>query len=359
MQKLFEKKSDCFGCEVCSAVCPQGAITMERDIEGFVYPKIDSEMCIACGLCEEVCPGKHSLAKTGCRAYAVRCKDEKVLYGSTSGGAFSLIASYVLEEGGLVCGAVFDKDFNVVHILSKDIGPMRKSKYIQSSMGSCLKDMEQVLKEGKDVLFSGTPCQCHGIKMLLGKYSGLHFVSLVCHGVTSPGLWADYRSWLENNGKLKEYCFRDKRRLNDAHTVAYTVSDSEKTAEFQRDPWCRIYVKSVALRPSCYKCAYCFPERDFDFSIGDFWGIDKVYPELADGKGTSLVIAGSDWAHRVIEKIRTSALVLEVKLEQSLQESLIKPVKEPILRRFLFADFVGKGPDGCCDVPLLLKKYGC
>jgi len=359
MQKLFEKKSECYGCEVCSAVCPQGAITMKRDTEGFAYPVIDGEICIDCGLCEEICPKKHPIEKTECRSYAVRCNDDAVLYGSTSGGAFSLIASCVLEEGGLVCGAVFDKDFNVVHVLSGDIGPMRKSKYIQSGMGTCLKDMELALKSGKEVLFSGTPCQCHGVKMLLGKYSGLHLVSLVCHGVMAPGLWEDYKSWLEKDGKLTEYCWRDKRRLDDAHTVAFTVDGNETVAIFQKDPWCRIYSKSVALRPSCHECDYCFPERDFDFSIGDFWGIDKIHPELADGKGTSLVIAGSDWALNVMEKVRSSAFVLDVGTEQALQESLVKPVKEPFLRRFFFTDFARKGSDGCCDIPLLLKKYGC
>jgi len=358
MQKLFERKSDCSGCEACSAICPQGAIKMMRDEEGFAYPLIDEKLCTDCGLCAKTCPGKHSLGKTEYQAYAVRCNDENLLYQSTSGGAFSLIASCVLKEGGLVCGATFDQDFRVVHVLSDDVSPMRKSKYSQSSMGKCYEEMERALQDGKQVLFSGTPCQCHGVKQVLGKYQGLILVSLLCHGVLPPALWEEYKSWLEKNGKLQNYCWRDKRCLNDGHVIAYTVGEEETATLFQKDPWARIFIKNLALRPSCHECAYRFLERDFDFSIGDFWGIEKICPNLADGKGTSLVIAGSERALEIMQKIKDVAQVLEVELEPELKETLTKPVKETILRKFLFMDFARKGSDGCCDVQFMLKKYG-
>ena len=358
MLELFEKKTECFGCEACVAVCPQKVIVMKRDGEGFAYPAIEEERCIDCGMCEEICPHKHPLLAVEPRAYAVRCNDIDVLYRSTSGGAFSLIASCILREGGLVCGAVFDDDFQVVHVLSDDIHPMRKAKYVQSSIGNCFLEMEETLKAGREVLFSGTPCQCHGVKRLFGKHPGLLLVSIICRGVQSPALWEEYRRWLEKDGVLSAFCFRDKRRLNDAHTVSWTVGGEENEALYQKDPFCRFFAKELSLRPACYHCPYCRPEKDFDFTIGDFWGIEQFLPELADGKGTSLVLAGSESARRIMEEIRTSARVWEAEPEQYMQESLRAPAKEPFLRKFFYKDFQQKGADGVCNMELLLKKYG-
>ena len=264
----------------------------------------------------------------------------------------------MIRRGGLVCGAVFDGEFHVVHALSDEIAPMRKSKYVQSRLGACLEEMERALKEGREVLFTGTPCQCHGVKRLFGAYPGLILMSLVCRGVQPPALWEEYKAWLERDGKLTAFCFRDKRRRNDAHTVSCTVGGAEREDFFNRDPFCRIYTKCLALRPSCYRCPYCFPDREFDFTVGDFWGIGEVVPELADGKGVSLVLTGSERAGEAIESLGAGATVVEVAPERALQEALRQPAKETMLRRFFFLDFARKGDGGTCDMALLLKKYG-
>ncbi len=358
MQKLFEKKAACFGCEACAAACPQKAVRMERDGEGFAYPVVDEALCTDCGLCAEVCPALHPLEKKACRAYAVRCSDLRTLYASTSGGAFSLIASRILKRGGLVCGAVFDETFKVVHRLSDDIAPMRKSKYVQSSLGGCFAELEEALRQGREVLFTGTPCQCHGIKRLYGKYPGLIIAALLCRGVQPPALWEEYTDYLREQGELTAFCFRDKRRADDAHTVSCTVGGTETAVSYNKDPFCRIYTKDLALRPSCYACPYCRPDKDFDFTIGDFWGIEKIRPELADGKGMSLVIAGSPYAVETMEELRGTDFVMDVTEEQAMQPALCESAKETMLRKFLFKDLAQKGPNGRCNMPMLLKKYG-
>lgn len=359
MMQLYSQKNACFGCSACQAVCPNRAITMEPDAEGFFYPVIDPEKCIDCGSCAAVCPAVHPPEGTAGVAYAVRCNDMDLLKNSSSGGAFSLIARQILQSGGLVCGAVFDEAFRVCHVLSDDIAPMRKSKYVQSDLQGVYDAIRQALAAGKQVLFTGTPCQCDGVLHYFGQQpDGLILVALVCRGVQSPGLWADYTASIARNGQLEAYCFRDKRSRNGGHTVAYTTGGTEKAVPMDKDSFSRLYLKCLTLRPSCYRCPYTRWELPFDLTIGDFWGIEKIRPELEDGMGTSLVIARTEAGRALLKAVSPHALVLESSREEADQPALQIPAKESILRKLLFRDYAKKDADGHCDIPLILKKYG-
>lgn len=356
--ELFAEPKKCFGCGSCAAACPQGAITMRQDREGFEYPSVGSNLCTECGVCRAVCPAHVQLTRREGRFFALRCRDAVLLQKSSSGGAFSLIAGEILSDGGLVCGACFDGDFQVKHCLSDDISPMRKSKYVQSDMRDCFVPIRDALVSGQQVLFSGTPCQCHAlVAFLRGRSENLHLVSLVCRGVASPGLWRDYVRWL-GGGRIEKFDFRDKRRRNSGHTVSYMVNGTETAVSMHQDGFSRLYNLCLTYRPSCYGCPYCSPDNDFDFTIGDFWGAEKVLPELADGRGASLVIARGRWAEEMIDRLRDRAEIFLCSEEDALQPALLSPAKEPLLRRFLFRDFEKKDADGCCDIPLILKKYG-
>ena len=359
MTQLFENKASCFGCGACQAVCPASAIAMTADAEGFAYPVIDAEKCVDCGGCVNVCPAKEPIQGLEGAVYAVRCRDLELLQSSSSGGAFSLIARQVLKNGGLVCGAAFDSAFHVRHILSDDIAPMRKSKYVQSELEGIYHSIAQALREGKQVLFTGTPCQCDGVRHYFGEQpEGLILAALVCRGVQSPGLWGDYVNYISGDGRLEAYCFRDKRSRNDGHTVAFTVDGRERACPMNQDPFSRLYIKCLTLRPSCYQCPYTRFDLPFDLTIGDFWGIEKTHPELADGLGTSLVIARTDAGKALLEQIGPYGLVRQSTREAADQPALNEPAKESILRKLLFRDFARKGENGCCDMAMILKKYG-
>lgn len=359
MMQPFEHKASCFGCGACQAVCPTDAITMTADPEGFAYPVVNPEKCSACGSCAAACPARHPFRGTAGDAYAVRCNDMELLKNSSSGGAFSLIAQQVLHGGGLVCGAVFDGAFHVHHVLSDDIAPMRKAKYVQSDLRGTYHAISETLANGKQVLFSGTPCQCDGVLHYFGRQpEGLILAALICRGVQSPGLWADYVAHIAQGGQLEAYCFRDKRSRNGGHTVAFTVDGSEQALPMDQDPFNRLYLKCLTLRPSCYQCPYTRWELPFDLTIGDFWGIEQTHPELADGLGTSLVIARTEAGHGLLEAIKDHAQVLETTREAADQPALKAPAKESILRKLLFRDYARKDADGHCDMSLILKKYG-
>lgn len=359
MIPLVENRVNCFGCAACRAVCPTKAITMQPDREGFFYPVIDSDLCTQCGACTAVCPARQELSGEAGEPFAVRCKDLQILQKSSSGGAFTLLAQQVLEAGGLVCGAVFDKQFRVHHVLSDSPAPMRKAKYIQSDLQEIYVPIKTALEAGRTVLFTGTPCQCDGVRRYLGSQpEGLVLAALICRGVQSPGLWRDYAAWLAGDGTLEHYCFRDKRVKNDGHTVAWSVDGAEQAVSMNKDPFSRLYIKCLSLRPSCYHCPYTRWELPFDLTIGDFWGVEKVYPQLADGMGTSLVITRTPAGRRLLEGMKERAVVLPVNREQANQPALSEPAKEAMLRKFLFQDCARKQETGMCDIPLILKKYG-
>ena len=357
MIQLQDKKS-CFGCGACASVCHAGAITMAADGEGFLYPVIDQALCTGCGRCETVCPGLTPAEGLDGQAYAVRCKDMSLLQKSSSGGAFSLLAQTVIDGGGLVCGAVFDKDFKVVHVLSDDIGPMRKSKYVQSDITAVYAAVEAALDAGRQVLFTGTPCQCDAMQRCFAEEKGLIVAALVCRGVQSPLLWAEYTRYLAGDSKLEAYCFRDKRVKNDGHTVSCTVGGQERAVSMGNDPFSRLYMKCLALRPSCYSCPYTRWELPFDLTIGDFWGIESWKPELADGMGTSLVIARTKAGKALLEAAAGNATVVEATRENAMQLALREPAKETMLRKLLFRDLARKDENGHCDMALILKKFG-
>ena len=195
----IKEKKDCCGCHACASVCAHRAITMQVDEEGFLYPVIDKDTCVECGLCEQVCPFVNQASTVQpLKVYAARSNDEELRRKSSSGGVFTLLAEAVIREGGVVFGAKFDKGWNVVHAWTDaldGLADFRGSKYVQSIIGSTYEEAKHFLRQGRKVLFSGTPCQIAGLKRYLCKdYDNLLTVDVVCHGVPSPLVWKKYLS---------------------------------------------------------------------------------------------------------------------------------------------------------------------
>ena len=190
-------KSQCCGCTACASVCPKMCIAMKEDEEGFLYPEADASLCIGCGLCEKVCPVLHQGdARKPLAVYAAKNRDENVRMASSSGGIFSLLAERVIDDGGVVFGARFDDNWEVIHDFAETkekLVAFRGSKYVQSCMESCFVQAKRFLDGGRKVLFTGTSCQIAGLKNYLRKdYENLLAVDVVCHGVPSPEAWRKY-----------------------------------------------------------------------------------------------------------------------------------------------------------------------
>lgn len=325
----IKNKKDCCGCHACVSVCSKHCITMQTDSEGFLYPVVDKDSCTDCGLCEKVCPVIHQSAPVEPQAtYIAINRNEEIRLQSSSGGIFTLLAEQVIAEGGVVFGARFDKDWSVIHAWTdtvEGLAAFRGSKYVQSRIGDTYREAKEFLKQGRKVLFSGTPCQIAGLKKFLCKeYNNLLTVDFICHGVPSPGVWQRYLNELREElraergvGKntvpssmdelpvITGISFRDKTngwkkygfRLRYAAWAApNSVSSSANKEEkeflqpFPHNPFMRGFLADVYLRPSCYACSAKSGKSGSDITIADAWGMDCFAVEHDDDKGACYVL---------------------------------------------------------------------
>ncbi len=193
----ISEKKDCCGCNACVQRCPKQCVTMHEDSEGFLYPKVDESLCIDCSLCEKVCPViNQGVERKPLEVYAAKNPNAEIRMQSSSGGIFTMLAERTIDNGGVVFGAAFNEDWEVEHKSAEtkeDLAAFRGSKYVQSRIGETFKQTESFIKEGREVLFSGTPCQIAALKLFLRKeYQNLITVDFICHGVPSPGVFKTY-----------------------------------------------------------------------------------------------------------------------------------------------------------------------
>ena len=305
---MLHVPSNCTGCHACASICPHKCIVMKENSAGFLFPEINSIECVQCNLCEKVCPVIHEQQRSlQTLAYAVQNRNETIRYASTSGGIFSLLAENIIDQGGLVFGAAYDDNFTVRHIAIADrqeLSHLRGAKYTQSVVGNSFQKVKTILNSGRKVLFSGTPCQCSGLKAFLGRdYDNLLLVDLICHGVPSPKVWQayiDYRSSKENEGiRPVQINMRSKVRA---------------------------FIGNICLCDSCSDCVAKGEERCTDFTLGDYWGIWNQHPDFDDDKGTSIVFVHSEKGKRFLKQISEQIECLSVKTEEACKEneSLIK-----------------------------------
>lgn len=316
---------NCSSCAACANVCSRGVISMQLDFEGFYRPVIDAEKCIQCGACERACPwikdvqnpnGSNDSPKT-MAAYA---KDDEIRLASSSGGIFSVLAEKILDDGGVVVGVSQLSPTRFGHIVidnKADLEKLRGSKYVQANAGLIYKEVRNLLKEGRKVLFSGTPCQVAALYSVLGKtqYENLYTVDIVCHGTPSVKVWEKFVGETEQStkGSVKQSFFRDKRlgwRLfSMTNVIEYNTGDCfQSSIPMNRDKFMRAFLQNICLNSSCASCHYGKLPRVADITLGDYWNIARVHPQMDDNKGTSVVLLntthGADLFNSVADQVK-------------------------------------------------------
>lgn len=301
----------CCGCSACQTACPRAAIAMREDARGFYRPQVDESKCVGCGLCEGVCPANGgtaaALKEAPIRVLAYRGPDEERAR-SSSGAAFWALARYVLDRDGVVYGACFDDDFRVVHrrcATTEEVQACRGSKYSQSFTGATFGKAYEDLKQGRDVLFTGTPCQIAGLRSFLSKksYTGqLVTCDLICHGTPSNRLFREYIAFLERKSgkKVIDYSHRPKDKGWGVHVEKATMEDGTALyGSVESNTWRDVFYSNDGLNCCCYKCPYTDVSRVADFTLADFLGVDRVCKGLNDGKGLSVVMINSELAGNI------------------------------------------------------------
>lgn len=319
-------KSDCCGCAACVQCCTKQCIQMQNDHEGFCYPVVDQEKCVSCGLCDKVCPIiNSSISQAPQKVYAAINQDEPTRLNSSSGGIFTLLAKQTINAGGVVFGAKYDNNWQVIFDYAEtleELTSLQGSKYVQAQIGTSYRQAEGFLKQGRKVMFSGTPCQISGLKHFLRKdYENLFTVDIVCHGIPSPKVWNRYLTELNyrlkrqspfksspqssESSPISAVSFRDKtsgwKKYAFVVYGSFKEEDSKETSKsilyfspHRKETFIRAFRSNMILRPSCYSCPFKDKRSGADISIGDFWGIGKISPEMDDDKGTSVIIVWSE-----------------------------------------------------------------
>lgn len=373
---IIQDKNNCCGCASCVQRCPHHCITMVMDDEGFSYPKVEVDKCTKCNLCNKVCPvinqGKPS---TPSKIFAAKNKNRNILKNSSSGGIFTSIAEYIISKGGVVFGACYDDNWDVVikHTeVLEGIAAFRGSKYVQADMARSYIDAEIFLKNNRLVLFTGTPCQIAGLKKFLRKdYNNLYTASIICHGVPSPGIWNDYKIIIEkrlnslefstlfhtkSKSKITEINFRDKKNgwrnygfsakgelIRNGANNYHSKSIFGYYEYHQDNEYLRGYMHNLYLRPSCYHCPAREGRSEADIQLGDYWGVERRTPEMYDPLGVSLVLIYSEKGFNLLNALDVDICSVRYDDVLDCNINVVKDEIEPELREEFFKRYKKEG----------------
>ena len=349
----IQDKKNCCGCSACVQRCPKQCIRLDEDTEGFLYPKVDDDACIKCGLCEKVCPILNQVDKLPVQeVLAVKNLNEEERMNSSSGGVFLPLAREVINKGGVVFGAVYDKSWEVHHVYAEkieNVNPMMGSKYLQSKIENTYNEAERFLKQGREVMYVGSPCQIAGLRTFLRnkEYPNLLAVDFLCHGVPSPGVWRRYLAetyggyGAKEHGRLQatvgkntvllsslnatspigDIKFRDKtesgwkkfRFVVRQTSASKADQNSVLSSDIHYDnPFMRGFLYDIYLRPSCYECKCKNGVNHSDLTIGDYWAARVTDQDFDDDKGVGVVLVntskGKEYFNMLNMTVRKSTL---------------------------------------------------
>ncbi len=319
LSELHDGNKHCSGCFACESVCTGKAITVNLDSRGFYKCFVSPEFCKDCGRCSEVCPQVRYEAKNSsdpeCYAFAA---SSDLLSGSSSGGAFIVLARWMIMNGGYVCGVVYDDDMNVVYEVTDDLQAverMRGSKYAPSEMRGVYGEISKLLKSGKPVLFSGLPCHVAALKNYVGENQRLYTVDLMCSGIPSKTV---YKQYLEEISKGRTISGLSFDAVHGALTVDYVGGDREVIYD---DPYFQGFNRNLYKDASCMNCSFAPSPRPGDLTIGDFLEYDKLFHDYDGSDGLSCVLANNENGREMLEILRGHA-------------SFMRPVTFDFLKRF-------------------------
>ena len=307
-------KAKCCGCEACVQVCPKQCISFNQDAEGFYYPSVDETICINCGKCEKVCPViNQEESRMPQTVIATTNPDAETRRASSSGGIFTLLAEKIIDKGGVVFGVKFNEQWlPVIDVVEtkEALKAFQGSKYVQARVGNSYSICKEYLKEGRQVLFSGTPCQISGLHHFLQKpYTNLITIDIICHGTPSPMVWKRYLDEVIEAANKAFSNFWYRIRLKGWKNYQFCIEPSEDGIEMfsqsRRNGYMRVFQNSLTLRPSCFECPAKCGSSKSDITLGDFWGIQKVLPSIDDNTGTSMVVINTQKGFELFDSLGT------------------------------------------------------
>ena len=332
-------KAKCCGCSACEAICPRNCIELKADTEGFFYPNVNITDCINCRKCEQICPINNPYEELPFEqvGYIVQNKNEQILRESTSGGAFTSIAKYVIQNKGIVFGVALTDKLMAHHVWVDNVDALtifRNSKYIQSYMGDTYNKVKSFLNQDRLVCFSGTPCQVEGLMHFLGKeYNNLITVDVVCRAVPSPMVFGKYLDFQRKRmgDEIKTVRFRDKFYGYKYSTLNIITDKNNKNYHqgVETDSWLRAFFSGICNRPSCYECQFKKRYRKSDFTIWDCFNVGRFSKELDNDKGATRLLIHTNKGNQIFQNIENTFQYIQIQPTKLIDGTaeMIKPVK--------------------------------
>lgn len=317
-------QAKCCGCMACADACPLGIIRQERDALGFAYPVLaEPERCIGCDRCLKVCPDRQekTVSRNVGEVYCAYNRAPDRRRRGSSGGIFEELASHVLERGGIVFGAAFDEAFQVRHAAAEsaeELAALLGSKYVQSDASGVYAAVETCLKQGREVLFSGTPCQAAALRKFLGRdYERLYVVDLFCYGVPSPRIWSEWLKWIAGERKPVNISFRDKTEGWERYSLRIDFEDGSVYRKSKReDLFLKTFSKGGYIRESCLHCLHKAFPRESDLSLGDFQELKELFAHLDGSAGVSMIKVNTPKGEQMLEECREFLVLERVEAER-------------------------------------------
>ena len=335
---------NCCGCSACKQICPVQAIKMQENEKGFYAPIIDSDKCINCGQCVKVCPQENELKVPDrpIRSVAIKSISDEIRKRSTSGGAFTILSDWILSKNGLIFGTVYDDAFKATIVQAdnaEDRNRMRGSKYVESDVSNSFFECSIALQQKKYVLFTGTPCQIAGLNNYLNSKEidkeYLITCQIVCHGVPSPRLFADHIQHLQTTYKqqIVEYYHRPKVWGWHEHNEMACFQNGKKVHQSKASQNHKdLFYSGYSLRECCFTCKYAGNCGTADVTIGDFWGIEHIMPELDNNDGTSILLINTEKGDNMLKQIPDEvAVIKDIRIDDALRYNHIHPSKKPAM----------------------------
>lgn len=322
-----EDKKDCFGCTACLNICPVKCIDMQSDKDGFQYPVKDKAICIDCNLCRKVCPNANNTSNNRLEdilSYSLTSNDKNIVEKSSSGGAFSAIAQAYCDKNYAIFGVEIDCENKVKHSHVEDIkgiDKFRKSKYVQSYLGNTYFEVKEMLDSGSKVLFTGTPCQVAGLKLFLRReYANLFCVDIICHGVPSQKVLDKYIEFLSEKTAEEQIkvTFRHKTCDNgkwESRNMKIDSRDKVIVENNKKNYYLQGFHRGLFYRTSCYECKYANHKREGDITIGDFWGVKKVFPNENPHKGVSEILVNTKKGKEILDNVKKTSTLKPVSIQ--------------------------------------------
>ena len=316
----------CTGCGLCTVVCPESCISLEKNEYGSFKYYVDEDACIHCDKCKKACPQNScDNGNVPINCYAGWAKESSERDTSSSGGIAAALYRHVLKHGGAIVGACYENGEFCLKLTEneEDIESFKGSKYVKCTSKRIFKEVKEKIEYGKTVLYIGTPCQVDSIKSYIGESKQLYTVDLICHGAP-PQTYFE-----EHFGTTKNDIVNANFRSNGLYRLCIVDKyGNQKNFDGGTDEYYLSFINGITFGDCCYECQYAKTERVSDITIGDFWGIDEALKRKEKVDRVSLVLCNTLHGKKLLEEMSNIQLI-ERDVSEALpnNEQLIRPVR--------------------------------